>query len=96
LWRFLRVRNASSLPGQSGLRLGRGGPGGRSFDEDAGEGGAGADLIFGTVPAEVVLAAMVLVYPPTGFESAASGDFNGDDGWLGAVEKQSLALSTLC
>jgi hypothetical protein len=30
-------------------------------------GGAGADLRFGTVPAEVVLAAMVLVYPPTHF-----------------------------
>jgi hypothetical protein len=67
--------------------LGRGGPGRRSFDEDVGEGGAGADLRFGTVPAEVVLAAMVLIYPPTEFESAVPDDFIGDDGWLGAAAK---------
>jgi hypothetical protein len=39
---------------------------------------------------------MVLVYPPTEFESAVPGDFIGNGGWLGAAEKQFLALSTLC
>jgi hypothetical protein len=76
-----------------GLRWnGTGGGGGRGVSEGVGEGGAGGELRFGAVPAEVVLAVMVLVGLPTGFASAMPDDFNGDDGWLvDAAEKQSLA-----
>jgi hypothetical protein len=48
----------------AGLRPGRGGGGGRSFGEGTGEGGAGADLRSGSMPAEVVLAAVVSLDTP--------------------------------
>jgi hypothetical protein len=56
----------NTLQSLAGLRLGRGCGGGRSFGEGSGGGGAGADLISGSMPAEVVLAAVVSVDPLVG------------------------------
>ena len=68
-------------------RPGRGGHGRRSFDKDAGESGADADLRYGTVPAGAALAAMVLVglLFPADIASAVSG--LGLAGWPGGQAK---------
>ena len=86
-------------PGRRGSirgRTRRGGGGGRSFNEDTGGAGAGADLASGTIPEEVVLVAMALVDPPTGCASIVLRGFSGDGSWLvSAAETQSLAFGDI-
>ena len=65
------------VSGMAGLRLGRGGGGGRSF----GEGCVGADLRSGSMPAEVVLAAVVSLDLPVNFAFVLLVS----DGWFGGT-----------
>ena len=61
-----------------------------SAREGTGEGGAGADLRSGSMPAEVVLAAVVSLDPPVDFAFVM---LVGDDGWFGGtMATRSLAF----